>query len=234
MTRHLTNGVDYLNELLYPYITRTPLPSRLGSHTVLELPLLQQIHQTVTGSTTGGEVFSSSYASKPAGRLDCLDWWARIEGQSALVCKDLNLEVPRRLRPRLQAIARVLPPKPNRLILGWWTSAKVLTQHETPPLALRAPCPEEDCEGLGTLRVRFDPNVALCTHCGASWSDNDPAAPEAFNELAHWVQWSVEHLLGPAHRLKDGSVCQECATERTQRAQRRAVRLQAERASRLA
>ena len=233
-------AVDRIADLLYPWQTTelvslvttrlVPLPDlsrrttwvsvptgkrHLGPYTVKHPGLLDQIEHTVTGSTTGGQTFHAAYGSKPAGRLDALAWLARLDTQSRELSTTYGLRL-RPLRPRLSSLAGCIGLKKNSTVTGWWTSARVLTQHDMPPAAPRVPCPNEECDRWGTLRIRFNPNVALCVHCGTTWTDPD------FDRFVVWVRWASEHLQGPNH-----PGCSECLVERSDRYLRSATRLEA-------
>lgn len=238
-------AADRINQLLYPFSTtemamlpvarRAPVPSltrrttwvdlpprkwRLGQYTVRHLALLDQIERTVTGSTTAGQVFHASYGSKPAGRLDCLAFLDRLDHQSIELAEKHKIPLMP-LRHRLGELSAVFGLKEVRPVTGWWIAARVLTQHDGPPVAPNAPCPNEECDQRGSLRVRFDPNVALCTHCGSTWSEDAEDPVESFGRLAVWVRWAAEHLSGPAVH------CEECRQERELRAERTQLRLRA-------
>lgn len=241
MTQYRTMiAADHINHLLYPFTTteRVALPvmrkgkptgkTVLGPYTVRHPGLLDQIEQTVTGSTTAGQVFHAAYGSKPAGRLDCLMFLDRINKQSLQLANKFHLELSP-LRSRLGAISGHLGLETNATVAGWWVSARVLTQHDGPPVAPNAPCPNEECDVRGTIRVRFDPNVAMCTHCGRTWSDNEEDE-NSFGRLAVWVRWASEHLVGPEHWVLLDSLgpmthCTECELERMVRADRARARL---------
>lgn len=199
--------------------TRVPTGNLvIGPYTVRHLGLLDQIDQTVTGSTAG-QAYHSAYGPKPAGRLDCLAFLQRIEKQSRELAEAYALPLAP-LRVRLSALAGVLGLSHEGEVLGWWSAARVLTQHDGPPVSPNTPCPEEDCDRWGTLRVRFDPNVALCVSCNTTWSDDHPDPTHSFGRLAVWIRWASEHLPGPEH-----VGCTECLGEREGRAERSARRL---------
>lgn len=207
-------------------------------HHVTHQALLDQIADTVTGSTTAGEIFRAAYGSKPAGRIDCLAYLERLDRQS----RDLALEhglplLP--LRPRLTALAGVLGDRPHHVVKGWWATARVLSHHDGPPHAPDVPCPEETCERWGTIRARLDERIAVCVECHHVWSDEDGT----FGRLAIWAQWAAEHLRGPRHwRSEDDQTgypglgyrveCVECHPERLAMAVREADRLRAVRVRR--
>jgi hypothetical protein len=206
-------AADYINELLYPFSTSSLVLGQV--HRVEHLGLLDQIENTVTGSQVGGQVFRSAYSSKPAGRLDCIDFLARVERQSRELATELRIDtrgLP--LRPRLRSLSVALGTESHHVVRSWWATARVLTQHDSPPMGLRAFCPS--CDMFGTIRFRADPNLAVCVACGGTWTDEDAA----FGRLAVWIQWSNEHLR-PPHET-----CSECAGERTNREERRIAKVQ--------
>lgn len=242
--RELTRGFTTTEQVLRPRMRPNPTTNphtypaweptgamRWALHTVTHQPLLSQIQETITGSTTGGEVFRPAYGSKPAGRIDCLAFLERLDRQSRRLAikHDINPDQP--LRNRLRALSGVLGDRPHDTIKGWWATARVLTQHDGPPFAPNAPCPIETCERQGTLRVRTDPNIAVCVECAHVWTGPD------FGRLAIWVEWSTEHLRGPRHWRTDEDhtgypdhlgyrvECTECAHDRLMMAGREAERL---------
>lgn len=151
----------------------------------------------------------------------------RIERQSHEIARELG--IPRLpLRKRLSAISGVIGDKPSRMVKGWWATARVLTQHDSAPFSPNVQCPE--CDALGTLRVRFSPQVATCVECHGVWDDDEGR----FGRLAIWCEWAAEHLQGPRHMVPvDGydeelgyvEVCTECEKERLAIAQREADKL---------
>jgi hypothetical protein len=187
--------------------------------------LLDQIEHTVTGSTGAGQVFHAAYNSKPAGRLDCLDLLTRIDRQSIELAEQWHLETGTLSpRERLTMLGLVLGKDQHRTVANWWAAARVLTQHDGPPVSPNVPCPEENCEQRGSLRVRFDPDVALCVACGATWAEGYDDPGNSFGRLVIWVKWASEHLNGPRHLAVDGSACSECLVEREQHGIRVAAR----------
>ena len=198
-------AADHINELLYPFKSYQVVCGRV--HVVRHMGLLDQIEGTITGRTAEGQVFHSAYGSKPAGRLDCIDFIARVNSQSAELAEAHGIDPSAMaLRRRLGALSAVLGARPHSRVRSWWVAARVLTQHDAPARSPSAICPS--CDRLGTLRVRLDPNVAFCVQCGDTWTDEDTS----FGRLAVWVRWSNEHLRSPGH-----AECDECATERARR-----------------
>lgn len=209
----MSGAADEIGHLIYRFSTTENI-TFIGLHTVWHPALLDQIEQTVTGSTTAGQVFHAAYGSKPAGRLDSIDFLARIDKQSKEIGLRYSIgKMP--LRPRLHDIAQALGATPDPMVHSWWVSARVLTQHDSAAIALNAPCPREECDMWGSIRVRFNPNMAFCVNCGSTWSDDNLDPVASFGRLAVWVQWASEHLRGPEHKE-----CTECASERIGRSER--------------
>ena len=221
------NSRQQLHELLHPFSTTEHIDFLGENYTVWHPGLLEQIENTTVRSTMAGQVFRSDYGSKPAGRIDSIAFLARIKMQSLQLTKALNL--PHRehtTRARLGVLYNFIDEsQPNAMVENWWTAARILTQHDTPAMSLNVPCPREECDALGTLRVRLNPNIAFCVNCGATWKDN-PADPQAeFGRFAVWVQWSAEHLKGAQHLTGEAlEPCKECLVERASRAARVATR----------
>lgn len=222
MTRGM--GADeQIAHLVYPFRTEEHMALSVVAHSVWHPSLLDQIEKTVTKSTMAGQVFHAAYGSKPAGRLDSIAFLDKINKQSREMALDYNVSlVP--LRPRLRLLASALGTTTNPTVAGWWITARVLTQHDEPAMALNVPCPKEDCDTWGSVRVRFNPHIAFCTHCGSTWSEDAEDPGRSFGRLAVWVQWASEHLPGPEHIVgRVGNVqmkCPECLKEREGRAAR--------------
>lgn len=226
-------------------------------HTVRNPGLLDQLRQTVTGTTmTADGTYTAAYGSKPAGRLDVLAFLHRIDHQSRQLAIDLGFETPDRTRTpgthlplteRLHRIAGALPDKPHPTVRSWWATARVLTQHDGPPFSPRVPCPIETCETHGGLRVRVEERLAICVECHHVWADDNPHHEATFGRLAVWIRWASEHLSGLRHWVPathDNSgydqafgyqiECPECAPERRAIATRRAAALTKARRNRAA
>lgn len=187
-------------------------------HTVTHPGLLDQINDTVQGRTGNGEIFHAAYGSKPAGRIDCLAYLERLGKESKTLAAAHNIPtLP--LRDRLQRISGAIGDTTTPTIKSWWVTARVLTQHDSPPFTPPVPCPIEECERRGTLRVRLSQEIAVCTECRNTWTGPD------YNLLAIWCAWAAEHLKGPRHWLTDDdgfpTECTECLATRQQMATRR-------------
>lgn len=204
-------------------------------HTIRHPPLLTQITTTITGSTTSGEIYHAAYGSKPAGRIDCLAFLERLDRQSRTMADAHGINtLP--LTARLQALSGIIGDKPNPRVRAWWTTARILTQHDGPPFTPDVPCPNERCDQRGTLRCRVEDKIAVCTECQDTWSDEDDDPTRSFGRLAVWVKWASEHLRGIRHWVTDDDItgyrdlgyqveCPDCAPERVAMATREAARL---------
>lgn len=265
-------AADHITELTRPFTTvelvTQPTPSPDGRwrtttrlHRVTNPPLLDQLANTVTGTQIGNEggATGSAYGSKPAGRLDVLALLHRIDRQSRELAIEHGFETPDRtktrgrhlpLRDRLARLSGVIGDKPHPLVRSWWATARILTQHDGPPYSPRIPCPQEDCERIGSLRVRLTERLAFCVECHTVWCDDNADPSMSFGRLAVWSTWATEHLDGPHHLVDDTSydqvlgyhesydtrlgyrvACPECDVERHAMGDRRHARIEAARAA---
>lgn len=226
-------AADYIRELIRPYTT-TEQVERLtntdgiwrktrANHTVTHPPLIQQLERAVTTSTvTADDTTRTIPRSKPAARLDALVVLQRIDKQSQRIADELAL--PRHpLDIRLSRISGELGNERHRVIAGWWTSARIVTGWESPPYSpTNIPCPIEECEQRGGLRIRLSESIAYCVECGTHWDTTE------IGLLGQWVEWASEHLHGPRHWTVDPDgfpvECLECLTTRDAMAERQIAR----------
>jgi hypothetical protein len=199
-------------------------------HQVTHLPLLEQIEHTLT--RPGFDGAPGAYASKPAGRIDCLAFLERIQAQSLRLATELGIPLMP-LRARLARLSGAIGGTEDHQVRSWWATARVLTQHDGPPFSPDVPCPNEDCERWGSIRVRLDPKIAVCVECHTVWCDADGT----YGRLAVWAGWAAEHLRGPRHWVPayDPALgyrveCEECQPVRVGMAVREGERLRAVRA----
>lgn len=169
---------DHIRELLYPFSSFEIVMG--GVHRVRHLGLLDQIQQTVTSGGVRDQSGHAAYGSRPAGRIECLDYLSRVERQSRQM-----LDRPG-LRTRLRELSVILGLTQNARVRSWWVSARVLTQHDIPSHVITTVCPS--CDHFVTIHVRLNPNVAFCVGCGETWTE------ERFYELGEWVRWNTSGL----------------------------------------
>ena len=205
--------------------TRIVIP--VNGHHVKHPALLDQLEATVTGRTLADEPHGGGIPqSKPAGRIDVLAYLQRLDRESRELAQELDVPaLP--LRDRLVKIGAKLTTHRNARVHSWWVTARVLTQHDTRPYSPTVPCPNEECEQIGTIRVRLDQRIASCTECHDSWDDSEGR----FQSLANWCAWAAEHLKGPRHWSTDADgypiECVTCLATRQEMAKRKAERIAA-------
>lgn len=228
-------AADHIRQLTHPFTTvelvpnetRLPIPTTstlrgagwitvpapgTRVHHVTNLPLLDQLTQTVTGTTVASEgAYGAAYGSKPAGRLDVLALLRRIDQQSHDLAVELGIETPDRtrtkgrrlpLRARLSRLSGHLGDKPHPVVRSWWATARILTQHDGPPYSPLIPCQVESCERVGSLRVRLSERLGYCVECHTVWSDDNTDPVLTFGRLAIWSSWATEHLEGRQHLVE--------------------------------
>jgi hypothetical protein len=193
---------DYVRQLVSGFWTRERPEGWDRPYLVQHAALLDQLENTLTGSTTGNDTVRTTAGSRPAGRVDVLAFLERIQSQSLRLATELDID-PLPLRPRLLRIAGSLGLHDNADVRGWWVTARVLTSFDSPAFTPNVPCPNEACERRGTLRVkvgdREDQRMAVCVECHQVWDG------PYFGVFAQWVRWAADHLRG-------GHLCPECVT----------------------
>ena len=189
-----------------------------GLHTVTHAPLLDQLEEAITTGKATDEPGRGGGGSKPAARLDALSTVQYIDKESKK--KATRLEIPLMpLRPRLEAIAGAIGGNPDSDVKKWWGRARVDTGWDAPPFRpTGVPCPIEECEKRGGLRIHLVDHVGYCTHCGTFWDETN------ITLLGSWVKYAAEHLAGARHWLhdQDGELveCTECLATRDAMAER--------------
>lgn len=216
-TRPPMLAADMIRELTRPYTTNewVSQPQRTPEgkyrtvrrvHSVRHRPLLEQLHDVITGATSlsDEDAGRGTFGSKPAARVDAMDVLARIRCESTEYRQVLGMpRIAWRIEqatgvdyPRLLALSGRVGSGPDARVHRWWVAARVATQWDSPAWRpTGAPCPVEECEQFGTLRVKLSECVAYCTACGSVW-DNQFAV----ENLGRHVAWSTSHdLAKPAH-----------------------------------
>lgn len=201
---------DYIRQLVDGFWTRERPEGWDRPYLAEHAALLDQLENTLTGSTTGNDTVRTAVGSRPAGRVDVLSFLERIQGQSLRLAEEMGID-PLPLRPRLRRIGAGLGLKENQQVRSWWVTARVLTSFDSPAFTPDVPCPNEDCERRGTLRVkvgdREDQRMAVCVECHAVWDG------PFFGPFALWVRWASEHLRGE-------HMCSECVATQAAMSQR--------------
>lgn len=193
---------DYVRQLVDDFWTHERPEGWDRRYFVGHRALLDQLEDTLTGSTKGSDPVRIVAGSRPAGRIDVLAFLERIQSQSLKMAEEMGIP-PMPLRARLLRIAGELGLSPDPVVRSWWVTARVLTSFDSPAYVPNVPCPNEECERRGSLRVkvgdREDQRQAVCVECHWVWDG------PYFGVFAEWVRWASEHL-GSGHS------CVECAS----------------------
>lgn len=192
--------VDYVRELCEPHTHAEHYTTReLGAwvphdHRTKAPALVVQLWYGDLPSATVEEGMRPGFASKPAARLDAFDGAVRIDLESARWVRDLGAEDPAdqvdtatweiqrgsgtiaciRLLHGLSASADHVTRKAiERDVRRWWTQARILTGWDSPAWSPDNTCPQ--CGERGTLKVKLDQAVAMCTHdpCRTTWNHDN-------------------------------------------------------------
>jgi hypothetical protein len=190
---------DYVRQLVDGFWTRERIPG-FKPYVAQHASLLDQLENTLTGSTTGTDPVRGPSGSRPAGRIDVLAFLERIQQQSvelATELKSASAAAPCAASPyRRRARAHSRPASP--WMVGNGSGADQL---RLPAFTPNVPCPNEKCERRGTLRVKVgdapEQRMAVCTECHWVWDG------PYFGVFAEWVRWASEHL-------HSGHLCIEC------------------------
>jgi hypothetical protein len=195
-------AADYVNDLIATFSTSEKAPGWKHPYVKRHPALLDQLENTLTGSTTGGETIRTPAGSRPAGRIDVLAFLERIQAESAELATGYGIPLLP-LRARLSRLAGAMGLDDPAPVRAWWVTARVLTSFDSPAFAPNVPCPNEECERRGSLRVRLEEDVtrcmAVCVECHRTWDG------EYFGVFAAWIRWSYDHLVGD-------HLCSECVT----------------------
>lgn len=230
----------FLDHLTKAGITWTPTKT---IHSVTHPALLDQLHTAITASPLGNDdAFASIPQSKPAARLDAIAALQRIDRESTFWATTLNSRTRVPLRDRLRGlVGAAASADPDtltgdtirkggltRAVRGWTITARVVTGWERPTWSPNVPCPNLDCEQRGTIRIRLEQGIGLCTKCGTFWDRSN------IGVLGDYVRWAAEHLAGPRHWQYDVDgyprECSECLLTRELMAERQAARISAAKA----
>lgn len=164
-------------------------------HRTVEPPLLVQLRESVSPSSSAEAGASRPASSRPAARLDAIDTANRIDHQastwlSSVVVVGLDsigrvrraasllpgLENCNRNRPARDAQNQIVCCKAHQLehdITRWWTWARVVTGWDAPAWQPDSTCPL--CGTRGSIRIRLDLGRATCINdqCRETWDDTN-------------------------------------------------------------
>ena len=193
--KYVTAVRDNVLDLTSPWQERIVRPEYLdGGKTrtrvdIVEHPsLVEQLGESLVPS--GGVADSQAkgvFKSRPPLNMEALDSLVHLENEVDVWLR-VGLKMPSRgdvadsLRllaaecARLERVDLVELAKDTR---RWLTTARTVTEWETPPWKPNVPCPL--CERR-SLRVRLSTQTAVCTNCREAWS------PENIALLADYVR----------------------------------------------
>lgn len=223
---------DLIAELIRPrnYTANIHLDDGTKStHATHHPPLLDELESNTTTAKVGVEKHHGDPRSKPAGRLDAVALLHRIDREADAIATTIGSRRIGTLRTRLSSIAGTAAdadPDTTRWVLakvrGWVIGAKVISGWDVVPFTPDVPCPDEDCEKRGTIRIRIEDKIAACVECGRHWNEHDILM------LGSYVAWASEHLRGARHWLTDAEgypvECTECLATRQEMAARAVAR----------
>lgn len=244
MTDQPTTAADMIRELTHPYVVHhqghylrtvlAPVPTTLPdldrhgwvrtklwhrNPATRHPALLDQLATATTGGTALGDSDAGTrFGSKPAAHLEALRLLSRIERQSVTLATELGANPALPLRERLGGIAGKLGINPHPVVRSWWVSARIVTHWDAPAYRPQgAPCP--NCWETGSLRIRFDDELAVCAECGASWDRTGEPDRGSLDMLGQHVAWCTDHEVTKArHWILDDvgelAECVECLTFR--------------------
>lgn len=187
MSEHMQTILALGDELTEPTMNREPYHiwdtnrHKQIRHHITVLPgLLAQLYQSVhpTWSTTD-EPGGAIPASRPPLELEALSRHAQITTAATAWCAQAGIDA----RPTPESTIRALVGATNHLdtdqqhtLIGdlrrWRGWCRVYLELDKVEAIRDAPCPLSECAGRGTLRVNLTTAHALCTACGATWSQD--------------------------------------------------------------
>lgn len=213
MTRRMA-AADHIREMIQTHTAITVIHRDDGTtelHRVTEPPLVAQLSDAITGSSSKSDEDAgrSAFRSKPAAHLEAVDALGRIDQQARCLARNVGASDAGTLVRVLSRISGEIGFDPHPRVRSWWATARMLTQHDTPPLRPHGvPCPV--CWETNSLRIRLDEEMAVCTRCGETWDRSGEPSHGSLDVLGQHVSWCTEHeVTRPEHRL-EGGVCTEC------------------------
>lgn len=137
-------------------------------------PLIEQLGSATARSTAGSGV----PGSRPVANLAALDCLALIREEAKAWVQFQFRVTPGQLQDDLVLIydrAATLGEEDLRQldleVRSWWTSARIATSWDSPPIRPHVPCPV--CKMMDALRLLLDPVSVMCLECQMVWDDDD-------------------------------------------------------------
>ena len=212
-------AADHIREMVQKHTTITVIHRDDGTtelHRITEAPLIDQLGDAATGSSSKSDEDAgrSTFRSKPAAHLEAVDALGRIDRQAREMARGMGVLDVGALDEVLSRISGEIGFEPHPRVRSWWATARMLTQHDAPPLRPHGvPCPV--CWETDSLRIRLDEEMAVCTRCGENWDRSGEPSHGSLDMLGQHVSWCAEHeVTRPEHHVIDPSggttVCTEC------------------------
>lgn len=145
------------------------------AQTIEHPPLIEQLHDSIVGSTAGVNASAGGFESRPTLNIEALDALVQIERESRFWVEAITNE------PAAMSVVQLVDTLAEKVtlfdrddlrsidqdVLKMWGRARIVTTWDSEPLKPHAPC--MNCDVRGKLRVDVVANVAACLHCGAAW-----------------------------------------------------------------
>ena len=188
--------VDHIAELTRPHQHAERLTYKVGLTTVTRNhitrvpPLVVQLSDA-SPSGAGEDRGGAGYESRPAAALEALDTLIRIDLEAARWVRDLGEDDPGDTAACIRLLGSLMPSahrchrtKPVVVegkvtcctwhavagdVRRWWTQARIATGLDSPAWRPDNTCPM--CGVRGSLRVKLLEQVAFCTGCHDTWSE---------------------------------------------------------------
>lgn len=154
-----------------------------GWHSV-ELPSLMEQVLLATSGSRGASSTTGVWESRPTVKLEAIDVAEMITSQADRFCRSRLHYTPTGVADALTTIARRVPTLVDEdlldlvvLVRSWWTSARVVSGLEEPPLQPHVRCPL--CEKQDSISTRMDIGpkhqilLARCRACGETWDETN-------------------------------------------------------------
>lgn len=143
--------------------------------------LLEQVRLAVAGERPAPAASSGRLESKPTAALEAMDVETYIEVESIkYTAQVFHIKSPgaeaalRLIEERLPTLTDDQLRDLQRLVRGWWVSARIMSGLAEKPMRPHMPCPL--CNKQDSIRTRLDESgselMAWCVKCRESWDDS--------------------------------------------------------------